>query len=417
MTVLYDYIGQETLTKEYKQLVLRTNYFLQDGDEAELIINGTITKSYQKLIQESLIDLIKLNFPKFISACSNLTHVKPSSKILFGVDDDGVVRGIPILDEHFDKIKNKITKTITKIVQNKICGVITQDFDCDLSYFDLDNFQIIQSFDHDQEDDDISFTVMKNSCKTNKHGKKSYNVLKKYVSNIEINFINVDVNYSEKLKKQQEKELIDFLNYDKSISKINEQNKINYYVQKKLWIKKMYEYTKSNYLLFTTRGMYEDFINYISSMNIETLNDHYIYASDQKCEIDMKNIHNMELSYDYPEIHEFGLKCGDFYFDETNYQKILWKFKDDRRDELKLNRVQEPKIIKNKKLNLLLSFDKLSQRFIQNNSVKYYVLEIKVSNNINKNEFLIYYDNSKKCWISKKRNLCSNNGILEPQCL
>lgn len=388
---IYDDIYPETLTREYKQLTIRNTIYLRNEKESEKIISGTMTKECQKEIRKSLQELIKYNLPKFISACSKTKCDVDESQIIFGVNDDGIIYGIPILDHNLEEFKSKIEQTIRKIYLQKLIGIKIKNDDNDILNNDFDNFQYVDN----NQDQTMSFTLAADCYKTTQTGQIDKTILDNYFDKIKISLKELKLTCDPQILNDQEIDLISILQKDQELKLKNKLIYQKYLHDKTIWINKIRNYSYSNFKLFDIEEIYQDFLLYLN----ETPQEHLIEYGIQ--------------------FMSKGIKCGKYFVNSTNYQKLLWKFKDDRKEQLKHQKIKEPKINnRNDKWTILTTLNKLTQRFIKKNKhVKYYTLEITVPNNINENEIIIYYNKLKEEWISKKRSVCVVNGILEPQCL
>lgn len=100
-----DFIGRETVFKEYKELSFQHVGIPFDEEAAEDYVKS-FTWDFNTLVEESLQKYVKIYLPKY--ACAFLDPHTPSSEpcsLTFGVTDDGFITGIPyqglLTKEHF----------------------------------------------------------------------------------------------------------------------------------------------------------------------------------------------------------------------------------------------------------------------------------------------------------------------------
>jgi len=119
-------LGLETLGKEYKEFCLKTPTTpLVPYDEIKHIIkSGTITPALQNIIDDSIHVTINQVFPKYFTSYKN-SHM--SGSIYIGVNDDGIVTGIPSTSLTTQYVKKCLDDACTRIMacKNAIMSSIT----------------------------------------------------------------------------------------------------------------------------------------------------------------------------------------------------------------------------------------------------------------------------------------------------
>lgn len=116
---LGQYVGPERLNTEYKQFCLKSSSILLENDEIrEIIKSGVINTNLSNLISNSLKDYILFILPKYIATFSNSNI---DGKLIFGIDDTGIITGIPsIRPFRLDKIKIMVKKSIKDNLSSEV---------------------------------------------------------------------------------------------------------------------------------------------------------------------------------------------------------------------------------------------------------------------------------------------------------
>lgn len=121
---LFNNIGKETITREYKAFSLKVDpYMFYDEHEIKKICTvGKIDQRFNQLIMKNVSHFIKYYIPRYISAFSSLEE--ENGELYFGVDDFGEITGIPFLgnldkDEILKKIKKSIRESVITTDETK----------------------------------------------------------------------------------------------------------------------------------------------------------------------------------------------------------------------------------------------------------------------------------------------------------
>jgi len=158
-----DDLGCETEDREYKVFTLNP-YNLGNSDGFRLLKSGSWT--FDSMIESTLKIYIQTYFPKYISTFSHPQTKVRSGSLFIGVDDDGLVHGIPysgILTEEF--IKKQIMVNL-----DRVRGA--NDYDCLKKYMDLVKIDIIKLDKTDYE------TQVKDSGLNIDYNSKMYSQIK-----------------------------------------------------------------------------------------------------------------------------------------------------------------------------------------------------------------------------------------------
>ena len=137
-TIICDYLqdfGCETEDKEYKVFTL--NPFNMGKNDGFKILKSNLW-SLDELIPSTIKTYIHTYVPKYISALSHPKTKVKSGSLYIGIDDDGLVHGIPysgILTEEF--IKKHIISTLSKLRG-------ANDYDCVKTYMERVQIQVIK---------------------------------------------------------------------------------------------------------------------------------------------------------------------------------------------------------------------------------------------------------------------------------
>ena len=137
-----DDLGCETEDQEYKVFTLNS-YIMGRNDGFKLLKYGAW--SFDDLIESTLKTYIRTYFVKYISTFSHPNTTVKTGSIYIGVDDDGLVHGIPYsgeLTEGF--IKKQILHNL-----DKLRGA--NNYDCVQKYIDLVKIEIIKLDKKDYE--------------------------------------------------------------------------------------------------------------------------------------------------------------------------------------------------------------------------------------------------------------------------
>ena len=130
-----DDLGSETENKEYKVFTL--NPFIMGGNDGFKLLK-TGHWLFDDTIEKTMKTYINTYFPKYISTFSHPKTTVKTGSLYIGVDDDGLVHGIPysgILTEEY--IKKLITPTLSRLRG-------ANDYDCVKNYMDCVKIEIIK---------------------------------------------------------------------------------------------------------------------------------------------------------------------------------------------------------------------------------------------------------------------------------
>ena len=130
-----DDLGCETEEQEYKVFTF-SPYNMGKNDGFKLLKFGLWSFDY--LVKFTLKTYIQNYFPKYFCTFSHPKTVVSAGKFYIGVDDDGLIHGIPYLEElGEDFIQKQIHKTISRLRG-------ANEYDCVSQYLDLVKTEIIK---------------------------------------------------------------------------------------------------------------------------------------------------------------------------------------------------------------------------------------------------------------------------------
>ena len=115
------YIGRETLLREYKEFTLNmTGLQIEDTLAESLCMSGKFV--FNDYVDRNIAKYIQTYIPKYTTAFFNPRSNIRSGKLFIGVNDLGLVKGIPYIGSlNKNLIKEKLYNTIRK-------NVVTNNF-------------------------------------------------------------------------------------------------------------------------------------------------------------------------------------------------------------------------------------------------------------------------------------------------
>lgn len=190
-------LGSETEAKEYKVFTLNS-FNMSKNDGYSLLETGLW--SFEDIIKPTVANYIKTYFAKYFATFSHpKTSVKRGS-LYIGVDDDGLVHGIPSIEElDTDFIVREIKKTIKNLrgangldcieeyldlVKVEIIKLNTSDYISKLQICDLDidyNKKLLSKIKKKEEIEDSKFKEYKTK---KKHWDKFFNSIPQKINEI-----------------------------------------------------------------------------------------------------------------------------------------------------------------------------------------------------------------------------------------
>lgn len=122
-----DFIGPETIYREYKEFSLHKSGILYDTKEIETLID-TNTFIFDELVLINIKKYIEMYLPKY--ACS-FWNSYINGEFYIGTDDYGFIKGIP-LSKNNNICKEDLTSLIKQVINKKI-KIINEEKEIDLS--------------------------------------------------------------------------------------------------------------------------------------------------------------------------------------------------------------------------------------------------------------------------------------------
>lgn len=372
-------IGLETLTKEYKVFSFN-NINLTDDECMSLLKSAKWV--FNEITDSTLKHYLTTFVPKYMAAYSNPKSQCDGGTLYFGIDDDGIVHGIPYNGE--------ITIEFIKMEINKIFGTNIRG---------INNIQCINNYADKMVIEIIKLDKSEYLCK--------YSELKltnSFIENNEIYYNNIQ--YIKIISKME----TDIKNYKTYINK------------KRKWNKIMTFYTMSLHEIIHNDYIRKEIIDYIRMQH---------FANKKAIHEKYKNIYGYcDFNKDYwnlinelktpKKYHKINAEDADkFKSDQTNLFYWIMKWRDAKISTIRLFK---PKICRVKLNHKMYSLFILSQVpkmipswIINNPELNLFVIKINLAGNINPNIYLEYADNVTKEWIQSYR--MDYNGMGEPCCI
>lgn len=372
MTFDYEYnedLGCETINNEYKLFIFNP-IIVEPDDCLELL------RTRRWIFNESTIQSIKtylrLYLPKYISSYTHPLTKVSYGNLLIGINDDGLIYGIPYQGIFpLDIIKNEIDYIFKNMLLIK-------------KYYEPNELKYITNIEQspysEQEYNNRLLTMYKNEIiikiSTIKKIKFHFDT-----SNYEMYIHNLNL-----LQKQ----------YDKYLSK------------KRIWEKLIFKYTNKLHEMLNDKNLRKDIITFIREKSSYQKKSFRTKYSDiyYLCEIRDYYHFMSELKSDfkYSSIkHDTIEKLKD---DPTNIFYWVTKWKDSKTTTLKHIKPKSPKILSNKNypMFLLSQVHRMIPEWCHSNpDLKLYLINIKIPGNIDKSRVIEYQDSG--IWIHSYRKI------------
>ena len=121
---LLDNFGNEDILTEFKQWFLKRNMTLDDIHDLQ---KGFINSKLERFIYDSIISYIDKYYDRYLLSLTNIKKQflpqlldKTHSRFIIGVNDDGVISGIPVIPQYLDKLKKEIQVSVLSHYTNII---------------------------------------------------------------------------------------------------------------------------------------------------------------------------------------------------------------------------------------------------------------------------------------------------------
>lgn len=371
---LYSYLGPESFIKEYKEAVLSNFPPLAESFD-QLINHQILSLDYEINIKNQINHDLNKYVPRYISCFYN--SKRPTLKWYYGVDDEGLVTGIPLLNLNFENISKKIIDHVQNLVNNNLRVVIPN----------LDNHKCNEQ-----------------------HYKMEYRNLDKWISGyycpghtrnlnkfIDINIIKLD---SPKPKHylMSHPEMADILRIKQMIDdeRILQRQHIDdmkvWRSEYKKWIDLMNDYSTKISIILSDPKRMNEFVTFMRNYDLK---------SEDYCH------NNVDMQ---PNCYQVGKK----YIKDPPFLDIFRKFRDIQRDKIRQLRPIRPKKHQNR-INVFASrLGYLSYDLSLNPNVKFYIIEIQLNQQpiFDNDAIVVYLHNN--YWQSKIR-IDKPDG--SPQCI
>ncbi len=130
----YSRLGSETIYQEFKESVLSTSNTRANPAMLDSLLAGNLTDEYSELILDQIIFDLYRYMPRY-TACFFNSQRKRHSNWYYGVTDDGLAVGIPVLNKQLESFRTVVTNTFNFLRDNRVAIVIpksTLDAHCKL---------------------------------------------------------------------------------------------------------------------------------------------------------------------------------------------------------------------------------------------------------------------------------------------
>lgn len=363
----------ETLSIEYKTFTF-PELKISHKKAFKLLKSGKWV--FDNLTKKTLKHLINKTVPKYLSSFSNPNSICDNNVLYIGIDDDGIVHGIPsTVDISIDFIKKYINKSI------------------------LENIRSINNNDVNDYIDKIKIEVIKLD---KSEFLSKYSDLNSFTENSDI-----DISYN-------------INQFNKLVSKMRKSELLTKeYIKKKRKFEHLINiYTSKLHEIINDKNIRNEIIEYIQQKTMGNKKSIYEKYKNIYSYCDIKNdywhlIEELRSSKQYNQINyeEAAIMKGD----KSNVFYWIMKWKDEKIDIIKRFKpvkIRFPVNYKAYALFLLSQVPKMIPSWIaNNNNLNLYVLKINLPSNINKTNYLEYkYKNE---WIKSYRTI-NNDG---PCCL
>ncbi len=380
MTREYDYneeLGYETLSDEYKLFTF--NPILIDPDESLELLRTQKWVFNESTIQ-SVRTYLKLYLPKYISSYTHPLTCVTNGNLFIGVDDDGLIYGVPYQGVFPIKIiKEEIDNIFKRLIRIK-------DFPT-INYYNIfDNFEYIST---DSEKNDSEDEVKKNR------------VLTKYKNAIQIKIFNVKKNIN------LNSEISIYENYIKKLGELEKQY-LKYSNKKLVWKKLITEHTLKLHEMLNNNEMRENIITFIKEKSNYSKKSFRNKYSDLYYLCEVRDYYNFisELRSDFQYTSMKNKISSEYKYDLTNVFYWVTRWKDSKTSTLKFIKPKTPKNYSNKNypMFLLSQVHQMIPEWINTNTdLNLNLIKIKIPGNLDKSKVIEYFDGIN--WIENYRKV------------
>ncbi len=387
----YEYnedLGLETITDEYKLFTF--NPILIDPEESLGLL-----KSQKWVFNETTIQSVKtylrLYLPKYISSYTHPVTKISDGNLYIGVDDDGVIYGVPYAGEFPVEIIHKEVSNIFDTMV-RVKNYSFPNPTCPIS-LESNNFDCIDIFD-DIETDSKQETNTKSKANTDEK------IISQYKKLTNIKILNI--------KKKNFKNNIS--TYEKYIQKLDELEKSNnkYIKKKEIWKNLILSYTNKLHDMLNDLDIREDIINFIkeksnySKKNFKNKYSDLYYLCDVRDYYDL--MYELKSEYKYSSMKDKSI--DDYKNNSTNIFYWVTRWKDSKTATIKYIKPKTPKYYSNKNYPMFL-LSQVHQMIPEwcnsNTNLNLYLIKIKIPGNIDKSKVIEYYDGTN--WIENYRKI------------
>ncbi len=390
----YEYneeLGLETLSDEYKLFTF--NPIIVDPEESLELL-----KSQKWVFNDTTIQSVKtylrLYLPKYISAYTHPVTKISHGNLYIGVDDDGVIYGVPyqgvfpigIIQKEISDIFDTMVRIKNHSFPNLTCPLVSS----------LDNFDCLDIFDEPQEQEQI---ISNGDLK----------IINKYKKLTEVKILDIK-------KKDFTNNISTYENYIQKLDQLEKSNN-KYKKKKEIWKNLIINYTNKLHDMLNDLDMREDIIQFIkeksdySKKNFKNKYSNLYYLCDVRDYYDL--IYELRSGYKYSSMKDKSV--DEFKNNSTNIFYWVTRWKDSKTSTLKHIKPKTPKYYSNKNypMFLLSQVHQMIPEWCNSNTdLNLYLIKIKIPGNIDKSKVIEYYDGTN--WIENYRKINSGSPTSVP---
>jgi hypothetical protein len=387
----YEYneeLGYETISDEYKLFTF--NPIIIDPDDC---LDSLKTKKW--IFNESTIQSIKTYFklylPKYISAYTHPLTKITHGNLFIGVDDDGVIYGVPFQgDFPINIIKEEINNIFDTMIRIK-------------EYHPSNTSTLINIFEHPDNYNEINYPHVIDES--------NIKIIKKYKESIQVKIFNIK-------KNKIVNNISTYENYTKKLNEL-ETDYIKFLNKKQIWKKLIIEHTNKLHEMLNDLDIRRDIITFIKEKSNYQKKYFKNKYSDLYYLCDVPNYYDLvgELNSGFKYSSMKNKSSDEYRNNPTNIFYWVTRWKDSKTSILKYIKPKSQKNNTNKNypMFLLSQVHQMIPEWINSNpDLKLYLIKIKIPGNLDKLKVIEYYDGIN--WIENYRKINLDGPTSIPIC-
>ena len=378
----YEYneeLGYETISDEYKLFTFNPIII-----EPENCLESLKTKKW--IFNESTILSIKtylrLYLPKYISAYTHPLTKITHGNLFIGVDDDGIIYGVPYQGNFpINIIKEEISNIFNTMIRIKDYSITNTNTNTN-TYFNI----FSQPYNYTE-----------NNYSSND---ANIQIINKYKESVQVKIFNIKKN----------KIIENMSTYTKYIQKLNELEKdfIKFLNKKQIWKKLIINHTNKLHEMLNDSGMRRDIIEFIKEKSGYQKKFFKNKYSDLYYLCDIPSYYDLisELNSGFQYSSMKNKPSDEYRNNSTNIFYWVTRWKDSKTATLKFIKPKSPKNNTNKNypLFLLSQVHHMIPEWVNSNlDLGLYLIKIKIPGNLFPSKIIEYYDGTN--WIENYRKI------------